>query len=57
MSAFVAILVMGYDIGPWEGEGLDLEQDMKDMSLGLGSLKGKFLVQIVPRRVAWFCRG
>ena len=50
ITAFVAMIVLCYDIRPLEGEWLDLEQDVTDMSLQLGSPKGQFAVEIIPRK-------
>ena len=48
IAVFVTLLVLRYDLRPTEGTWTDLEQDMTDMSLQLGSPKGAFLVDFMP---------
>ena len=47
ITTFVALLTLRYDIHPLGQNWSELEQDMRDMSLQLGSPKGKFLVEFV----------
>lgn len=47
IAVFIALLALKYDIRPLERNWSDLEQDMRDMSLQLGSPKGEFHVEFV----------
>lgn len=49
IAAFIAILAINYDIHPIKGDWSDLDQDMTDMSLQLGSPKGSFPVEFIRR--------
>ena len=48
IAVFTALFTLKYDLRPLQRDWSDLEQDMRDMSLQLGSPNGRFLVDVVP---------